>query len=78
MNDKGLCHFSSLSSGINAMAANTIEDVLVNYFKKTSQWKQPLAAKLIGEFIINILFELYYNEVFLFFFHDNVNSPHQF
>ena len=77
MNDIGLFHFSSLSSGINAMAANTIEDVLVNYFKKTSQWKQTLAAKLTGEFIINILFELYYNEVFLFF-HDNVNSPHQF
>lgn len=38
---------SSLSSGINAMAANTIEDVLVNYFKNTSQWKQTLAAKLI-------------------------------
>ena len=44
---------SSLSSGINAMAANTIEDVLGNYLKNTSQWAQTLVAKLIGKNIYN-------------------------
>lgn len=39
---------SSLSSGINAMAANTIEDILVNYLQNASQWTQTLAAKFIG------------------------------
>ena len=43
---------STLSSGINAMAANTIEDVLVNYLKNTSQWAQTLVAKLIGKCIL--------------------------
>ena len=41
---------SSLSSGINSMAANTVEDVLVNYLKNTSQWAQTLVAKLIGNY----------------------------
>ena len=31
------------------MAANTIEDILVNYLKNSSQWTKTLIAKLIGE-----------------------------
>ena len=33
------------------MAANTIEDLLVNVLKNTSQWTQTLVAKVSGKYL---------------------------
>ena len=38
---------SSLSSGINAMGANTIQDILLNWLRNTSQLKKTIVAKVI-------------------------------
>ena len=38
---------SSLSSGINAMGANTIQDILLNCLRNTSQLKKTIVAKVI-------------------------------
>jgi len=40
--------FSSLSSGINAMSANTLQDILVNVLKDAVQYKKTVIAKLVG------------------------------
>ncbi|KAL4239038.1 hypothetical protein ACF0H5_003742 [Mactra antiquata] len=38
---------SSLSSGINSMSANTIQDILVNVLKYSTEFRKTLVAKLV-------------------------------
>ena len=40
---------STFSSGINALAANTVEDVLANVLKKVSDAKTTIIAKGLGK-----------------------------
>ena len=40
--------FSSLSSGLNSMATNTLQDILGNRLKNTVQAKKTLIAKVLG------------------------------
>ncbi|WAR18774.1 SC5AC-like protein [Mya arenaria] len=39
---------SSLSSGINSMSANTLQDLLIDVLKDAQQYKKTMIAKLVG------------------------------
>ena len=43
---------SSLSSGINSMSANTVQDILVNILTDASQFKKTLVAQLVGNIAV--------------------------
>jgi hypothetical protein len=58
---KFILTFSTLSSGINAMSANTLQDILVNVLENASEFLKTLIAKLVGKFAML--------QFFYFFFH---------